>query len=134
MQPNKREYGEERSLSGLFSELTKEMTSLMRHEIALARAEINEKISQAGSGATSLAVGALIAYAGLLVLLAAAVFALATIWPAWAAALVVGLIVCILGGVLLAKGRAQLKADNLKPQRTAESLRHDRRLVREHVR
>lgn len=133
MQPNKREY-EERTVTGLFTELTRELTSLLRHEIALARAEIGEKISEVQSGIIALAAGAIVVHAGILVLLAAAVIGLSNVWPAWVSALVVGLIVTIGGAILLATGRSHLKAKNLKPQRTAESLRHDRQMVREHAR
>ncbi len=124
----------ERTLSSLFSELTREMTSLLRHEVALARAEVNEKVSTASSGVMMLAAGALVAFAGLLVLLAALVIGLSYVWPPWVAALVVGLFVAIIGIALLVNGRSHLKAKNLKPHRTAESFRHDRQLVREHVR
>jgi ABC-type nickel/cobalt efflux system permease component RcnA len=132
MQPIKN--NNERTLSSLFSELTREMTSLLRHEVALARAEVNEKVSTASSGLIFLAAGALVAFAGMLVLLAALVIGLSYVWPPWVAALVVGLFVTIIGVALLLHGRTNLKATNLKPQRTTQSLRHDRQLVREHVR
>ena len=134
MEANKKEYGEARSLSGLFTELTREITSLVRHELALTRAEINEKISQVQSGVMSLAAGAICAFCGLLVLLAAAVIALAYVWPAWLAALAVGLVVGTLGLILLASGRSRLKANSMKPQRTAGTLRHDWKMMKEHVR
>lgn len=126
--------GEERSVTGLFTELTREMTSLIRHEIALARAEIGEKVSYAQSGVVFLAAGAMFAFSGFLVLLACAVIALSYVWPAWLAALTVGLVVTFLGLALLASGKSHLKAKNLKPTRTTESLRHDRQFVKEHVR
>jgi ABC-type nickel/cobalt efflux system permease component RcnA len=129
-----RDYSEERTLTGLFGELTRELTSLIRHEIALGKAEMGEKVTEAKSGIISLAAGAIIVHAGILVLLSAIVIGLSTIWPAWASALVVGLVVTILGVALLATGRSHLKANNLKPQRMTESLRHDRQMVREHAR
>ncbi len=133
MEPNKREY-EGRTLTGLFAELTREMTSLVRHELALTRSEIGEKITKAETGVMSLAAGGIFAFAGLLVLLAAAVIGLSYVWPAWLAALAVGLIVSLLGLILLASGRSRLKAEAMKPKRTAGSLRHDWQMMKEHVR
>lgn len=129
-----RDYPEERTLTGLFRDLTQELTSLMRHEIALGKAEMSEKVTEAKSGIISIAAGAIVAHAGILVLLSAIVIGLSSVWPAWVSALVVGLIVTIIGVALLATGRNHLKAKNLKPERMTESLRHDRQMVREHAR
>lgn len=134
MEANKKEYIEGRSVTGLFAELTREITSLMRYEIALTRTELSEKISQVQTGVISLAAGALCAYAGLLVLLAAAVIGLSNVWPAWLAALAVGLIVGVLGLILLASGRSRLKAQSMKPEKATGSLRHDWKMMKEHVR
>lgn len=134
MEANKKEYTEGRSLTGLFAELTREITSLMRYEIALTRTELSEKISQVQTGVFSLAAGAICAFAGLLVLLSAAVIALSYVWPAWLAALTVGLIVGALGLILLASGRNRLKAQSMKPHKAAGSLRHDWKMMKEHVR
>lgn len=49
---------EDRSLATLFSDLTQETTALLRKEVELAKVEISEKVSQAQSGAVSLATGA----------------------------------------------------------------------------
>ena len=46
---------EERPLSDLLRNLVDQLSSIIRHEIGLARAEMSEKASQAGSGATMLA-------------------------------------------------------------------------------
>jgi xanthine/uracil permease len=132
--PVNKETREERTLPGLFTELTREMTSLLRHEVALARAEISEKMHKAGTGLGSLIFGAMVAYAGLLVLLASAVLALSNTIAPWLAALLVGLVVALIGMGLLAKGRSNLKAQNLAPHRTGESLRKDRALAKEHLR
>ena len=65
---------ERRSLIGLFSDLWRETSALFRAEAELAKAELSEKVSQATAGVTSLAIGGLVAFAGLLVLLDAAVY------------------------------------------------------------
>jgi Flp pilus assembly protein TadB len=123
---------EERTISQLFSELSKETTDLVRQEVQLAKAETSEKISQAGKGIGMLAAGALVAFCGLLVLVAMLVIVLNGFMQTWLAALIVGALVIIIGMALLQKGRNELKARNLMPRRTAESLRRDGQLVKEH--
>jgi hypothetical protein len=51
----------------------------------------------------------------------------------WIAPLVVGAVVMILGYILLSRGRKQLQADSMVPQRTVQSLQRDARLAKEHV-
>lgn len=127
---------EDRSIATLFSDLTQETTTLLRKEVELAKAEISEKVSQTQSGLTSFAIGGAIAYAGLLVLLAAAVYGLATLLDGnmGLSALIVGAVVAIIGYVLLWRGRRNLKAENLTLPRTAGSLRRDTELAKEQMR
>lgn len=130
------------SLSSLFRTLTRELSNLISQEIALARAEISEKVGQIEVGIGSLAAGGMIILIGLFFLAEALVFgvaALLQLWlsaviAAWLAPLLVGLVIVIVGWGLLAKGRSNLKARNLEPRRTIESLKRDERLVEEHVR
>ena len=125
------------SLGSLFGKLFRETTSLVQEEAELAKAELSEKLLQAASGATMLAVGGAIVYAGFLALLVAATNALILLLPAeyaiWLAPLIVGVVVMLVGFVLLANGRSDLKARNLTPSRTMQSLRRDGELVKEHV-
>lgn len=129
---------DDRSLGTLFSELTRETTTLVQQEIALAKAETSEKLSQLGSGLASLAIGGLVLFAGLLKLLDAVIFGLGELFPPdltpWLAALIVGGIVALIGAVMLQKGRSNLQPQNLVPQRTVDSLQRDQELVKEHVR
>ncbi len=91
---------------------------MVRQELALFKAELEQKLSRAGIGAALVGAGALIAYSGWLFLLLAAVFALALVVPAWAAALIVGVLVIGIGGVLALIGKSRMRADALAPERT----------------
>jgi hypothetical protein len=126
------------SLSGLFSHLWRDISGLLRDEVALAKAEMSEKASQLGSGVAAVAAGGAVLFAGFIVLLFAAVAGLAYVLPeehaAWLAPLIVGAIVMLIGFVVLAGGRRELQVRNLKPARTLESIRRDAQLAREHVR
>jgi hypothetical protein len=105
----------------------------VRGEIALAKAEIDEKIEKAQRGAIESLAGGAIVYAGLLVLLSAVVFGLATQIPLWVAALIVGLGTTIVGAIALGKGKHDLSKKGLRPDRLIEEGRKTRRFAQEQV-
>jgi hypothetical protein len=129
---------EGRSLIALFSDLWRETSTLVHEEAELAKAEMSEKVSQVGTGVAAIAIGGAIVFAGFIVLLLAAVNALELMLPPehadWLAPLIIGLAVIVIGFIALAAGRHELKAGNLRPERTMQSLRRDGELVKEHVR
>jgi hypothetical protein len=128
----------ERPLMDLFSDLWRQTALLFRQEADLAKAEISEKVSQVETAVAALAVGAIVLHAGFLLLLAAAVAGLMKLLPeehaAWLAPLIVGVVVLVAGAVLLAKGRSKMKAGNLTPSRTIQSMRRDMEFAKEHAR
>jgi hypothetical protein len=129
---------DDRSIGRLLTDLSTETTALLRGEIDLAKAEVSEKVSQAAMAVAALAAGALVLFAGFLVLLDAAVFGLGRVLEPYGlpalAALIVAIGTMIIGLIILLIGRSALKAENLAPRRTAESLRRDREFVKEQVR
>jgi len=131
------DYAQGRSLVGLFSDLWRETQTLVHQEAQLAKAELSQKVSQVATGAGEIAGGGLILFAGFIVLLFAAVGALELLIQSehsvWIAPLIVGVIVMIVGYVLLSRGRKQMQAESLAPQRTIESLQRDARLAKEHA-
>jgi hypothetical protein len=124
----------ERSIASLFGDLARESTRLLRQEIALAKSEMLAKLTQLGMGAGELIAGALILYAGFLVLLAAAVLGLSLVVPPWAAALIVGGVVLLIGLGVALKGRRDMKVEKLVPERTLRTLREDADWAREQMR
>jgi xanthine/uracil permease len=134
---SEREYAQGRSLMGLFADLWRETQTLVHQEAQLAKAELSQKVSQVATGAGEIAAGGAVLFAGFIVLLFAAVGALElmldTQHSVWLAPLIVGLVVMILGYVLLSRGRKQMKAENLAPARTLESLQRDAKLAKEHA-
>lgn len=123
----------EKSLGELFADLSRETSTLVRQEVALARVELSEKGSKVGKNVAFLAMGGAIAYAGFLVLLAAAVIVLANVIPLWASALVVGLIVAAVGYFLVQKGMTTLREMDLAPRETLESLREDKEWLQRQI-
>lgn len=128
---------DDRPLTGLLADLMSDLAELVQKEIQLAKAELSEKVGQAGGGVATLAAGGLVAFAGLLVLLDAAVHGVAAAMeqpPAWLPSLLVGLATAAIGAVLLLYGRSRLKPENLTPRRMVESLRQDAEMIKEQVR
>lgn len=125
------EPGEARSIPQLISDLTRDVTTLMRQEAQLFRAELSEKLAQLGKGAGEIAAGAICLLAALLVLLQALVVALAQwIGPGWAS-LAVGVVVAIIGAILVKSGTTNLS--DLEPERTTRQVKKDARFAKEHL-
>jgi hypothetical protein len=121
----------DRSFSELLSDLAGETTLLIRQEVRLFKAELAEKLGRVGRGASMLMAGAVLAFSGWLVLLAASVLGLATVLQPWLAALIVGIVVLAIGGVLVLVGRSRFDSEALVPRRTINSLREDEAWIRE---
>ena len=125
---------DDRSLGELFGDLSKETGELLRQEVELAKTEMSAKASRIGKDIASLAVGGAIAYAGLLFILAALALLLAEVIPAWAAVLIVGLVVAGIGYFLVQKGLSAMKREDLAPKQTIATLKEDTEWAKEQVR
>jgi uncharacterized membrane protein YqjE len=121
------------SLGVLFRDLANDLSSLTRKELELARTETMEKVSHASKAVISMAAGGFLAYAGLLVLLAAAVMVVATWVPYWLSATIVGGVVLIIGVILLQSGRSALKKTNITPEKTVDSMKENAQWVKEKI-
>lgn len=124
----------DRSLGSLFTELTRETTTLFRQEIHLARTEMAEKVRQARTGLVAAAVGGLLLFVAFQALVATAVIALAAVVDWWLAALIVAVAVALVGAVALSRGLSSLRGDSLSPRRTLDTLRGNARWAREQMR
>lgn len=128
-----------RSLPALLGDIVRDLSDLVREEIALAKVEASEKVTSLQMGIAAIAIGGAVAFAGLIVLLDAAVFALANVlgpivedWPALPA-LIIGLVVVIIGAVMIKMGANRFEGSHLRLSRTAASMRKDQAVVREHL-
>lgn len=127
------------SIGTLLGDFSRELSSLVRQEIQLVKAEISEKISEAGAGVGSIAIGGAVLFAGFLILLLAIVNGLnemmapTSLDHPWISPLIVGGIVLAIGIGLLVKGRHNLKADALVPRMSRDSLRRDTEVLREQL-
>ncbi len=121
------------SLGEIIGSLATDLQDLVRGEVRLARAEFDQKLDRVVLAALWLVGGALIAFAGLVVVLQAAAFALAQVLAVWAAFLIVGAAIVIVGALLARSGLAMLSLKTLTPTRMADSLRKDANLVKDHT-
>ena len=124
-----------RSITDLLGDLSGNVSTLMRKEIQLARAETSEKVGQAMGAVGAILGGAVLALGALIVLLQALVIALTNAGiPAGWSALIVGVIVAVIAYALIQKGASDLKARNLTPERTFDSLKQDAQTLKEQTR
>lgn len=123
----------EPSLGQLFTELSDDMSTLVRQELELAKAETMQKVSQATRSIIMMVAGGLLAYAGLISLVIAAAIALGALMPYWLSSLIVGLVVIVIGAVLVMSGRSSLANLSLVPEKTVETLKQDARWAKEQV-
>ncbi|MBO1073319.1 phage holin family protein [Roseomonas marmotae] len=124
-----------RTVPDLLGDLLQQTSSLVRKEVQLARAELNEKIGQVGTAATSIGIAAALLMAAVVILLQAVVALLVTFGlTTWLAGFIVGIVVAGIAYVLLRSGMNKMKAANLTPERTAHQVSRDATLAKEAVR
>lgn len=121
------------SLRDIVSGLAEDASNLVRGEVALARAELEQKTTRLVSGLVSLFGAMLLAFAGLIIVLLAAAQGLSYVMPLWAALLVVGAVVLAIGVAMALAARNALSPSGLVPERTINNLRTDAEVVKEHA-
>ena len=132
----------ENSIADLLRQLRNDTTQLIRDEVALAKTEAQEIGARAARNTAYLALGALIALSGVVVLLMGLAHGLSLFLitrgvdaPAafLSGFLVVALIVCTIGAVLVMKAKHAFSESSLTPTRTARSLREDKQWAKEKI-
>ena len=109
----------DRSLGELISEVTGDLSTLMRQELELAKAEVQQSASRAGKGAGMLGGAAVAGYFVLLFLSLALWWAIGTATGLGWSALIVAVIWCIIAAVLAVTGRNSLKSVRGIPKTTS---------------
>jgi hypothetical protein len=123
----------QRSLRDLVGDVANDAQHLVRGEIALARAELDQKLDRAIMALVWIFGGMFVGFAGLIVVLLAGVAALNYVLPDWASYLIIGIIVAVIGGVLTRSGIGMLSLEKLAPYRTARNVQADAQVVKEHI-
>jgi ABC-type transport system involved in multi-copper enzyme maturation permease subunit len=118
-----------RSLFKLLAEVPGLIVDLFRQEIENLKAELVAKVKHAGVGVGLLAGAGVVALFLLGTLIAAGILGLATVLPAWAAALIVAGVLLMIVLVLVLIGLRQLKASG-KPLESIDSMKTDVQVIR----
>ena len=125
----------EASTAQLVSQLSEQVSTLVRDELALARVEMVEKGKRAGVGAGLLGGAGVLAMYGVGALLVTIGAALATVWPVWLAALVVTVGVFVVAAVTALIGKKQVQqAVPPAPTAAVDSAKRDVDAVKSAIR
>jgi hypothetical protein len=109
------------SLGELLGDVTRDLSTLMRQEVELAKAEAKQSATKAGKGAGMLGGAGVAGHFVLVFLSLALMFALGALMPLGWAAVIVAVIWGIIAAVLASMGRKELKQIKGMPQ-TGETL------------
>jgi uncharacterized membrane protein YqjE len=120
------------STAELVSRLGEQVSTLIRSELRLAQVELQEKGKRAGIGVGLFGGAGLVALFGAGALVACAILALALIMDAWLAALIVGVVLLAVAGILALVGRSQVqRAAPPLPTEAVEGIKQDIQTVKE---
>ena len=115
--------GSDRTLGQLVAEAMQDVTTIIRKEIQLAKAEITGSLAFAKKGLPLLVVAGVFALYALGMILTAAAWGLQALGLAtWAAFLIVGALLLVVAAVLALVGKSALGKINPKPERTVASV------------
>ncbi|GAA1880722.1 phage holin family protein [Pseudonocardia ailaonensis] len=110
------------SVGDLVGNVTRNLSTLMRQELALARAEIKQEASKTGKAAGAFGGAGFAAWFVVLFLSLALWAGLSNLMdPGWAA-LIVGALWAIVAAVLFMSGRSTFRKVHPKPERTVDTL------------
>jgi hypothetical protein len=113
------------SLGELFSDLTTDMSALLRDELSLAKVELKEEITKAGRAGGMFGGAALAGYMTILLLSFAAAWGLAELMAVGWAFLIVAVVWGVAAALLYLRGRDQLQKVHPKPELTIDTLKED---------
>ena len=120
-----------RTLGEMFAELSRQIRTLIEQEVLLAKAEVAEKASQMSRSLALVVGGALLAYGGVLAMVAAMILGLVAAGLApWASALVGGALAAGIGYLLVRLGLVALRRQDWKPRQAIAALKEDTQWVK----
>jgi len=115
-----------RSLGTIVKELTADLSTLFRSEIALLKLEIKDTVAKLGGGAVLFAAAAFLGLFGLGFLFVTAVLGLVALGvPAWLSTLIVTIILFVGAGVCAMMGKKKFAAVQFVPTQSVEQINTD---------
>lgn len=119
------------SIGELMSQLSSQLSRLVRDEMHLAQKEFQQSAKHAGAGAGLFSAAGLLAFFGLASLIATAIAALALALPTWAAALIVAAALLLAAGVAALLSKNQAKEVTPAAPQTVASVKQDVQAVKD---
>jgi len=116
----------DQSTSELVQRASEQITTLVRDEIALAKAELTEKGKHAGIGIGLFGGGGVLALYGVGALIATLIIVFSLFLDLWLASLIVTVLLFLVAGILALVGKKQVtKAIPPEPKEAIESVKAD---------
>jgi hypothetical protein len=114
----------ERSVAELFTDLSQQLSTLVRQEALLARTEVTQRLQAFAKDAVVIGVGAALGLAALMAATAALVLLLIqlSVMP-WMAAVIVAAALAMVGGVLVQARLRAMRRRAVVPVETVESIK-----------
>lgn len=100
--------GQAPSTGELISRMSADLSTLVRDELRLAQLEMTSKAKKAGLGAGLFGAAGVLAWFGVGALVAAAILGLATAVDAWLAAIIVGVVLFLIAGIVALVGKKEV--------------------------
>jgi hypothetical protein len=123
---------DQRPVGGLLTDLVSQMNALFRTEISLLKSEMKDNVRSFRGALVSVAIGAALMIAGLVVLVQAAVAGMvAAGMSVWMASALVGVVVGIIGWIVIKQGADKMSPSEMTPERTVHQMEKDVALVKE---
>ncbi|WP_270887158.1 phage holin family protein [Pedococcus sp. 5OH_020] len=111
----------ERTLGQLVADATNDVSTIVRNEIALAKAEITTEAKTAGKGAAMFAAAGFVGLLGLIFLFHTIAQVIAIWLPLWAGYLITTALLFLVAAVLALVGRRSMQKMKGKPERTIKN-------------
>jgi hypothetical protein len=126
MARNTAETETDRSLGTIIKELTEDITTLFRGEIALLKLEVKDTVAKLGGGIGLFAGALFVGLFGLAFLFVTIMLVLVRLGvPAWLSALIVTVVLLATAGVLAFLGKKKFAALEFVPTKSIESIKAD---------
>src|SRR5687767_15996390 len=124
----------DRSLGAIVRELTQDLSTLFRSEVALAKLEMKQAVAALGGVGALFAAALFCALMGAALLFVTGILALALIMPAWAATLSIAVALLLIAFGLVLAGKKKMSTVEFKPTATVESIKTDISTIKSEIR
>jgi len=117
--------GRDRSATDVIKDIVGNVQEIIRSEVRLARVEIREEARKAFLAGRTLLIGAVLGLYALGFLLLCVVYGLSLVVAPWLAALIVGLALATVSGVLLMSGKGAITKVEPAPDKTIDTMKEN---------